>query len=133
MPTAEPVSNPNAVTTTTTITTTTANDVGLEGNKEDGAAPLYFQLTGVYTRAEARGQGLARAVANAAIERAMEEARRQGREYQLAVDVYASNTAAIVFYEKCGFVAGGSRPVDADSDPSRPELLMYYYHRHPVA
>jgi GNAT superfamily N-acetyltransferase len=118
MPTSEPLSNPSAV-------TTTASD---DGRLEGKDTPLYFQLTGVYTRAEARGQGLAQAVAKTAIERAGDEARRQGREYKLAIDVYASNTAAIAFYKKCGFVAGGPRPVDSDTDPSRPELLMYYHH-----
>jgi GNAT superfamily N-acetyltransferase len=122
MPHPEPVANPSEVTAPVGAAQRGTADVN-----------LHFQLTGVYTRAEARGQGLALAAATAAVEHAHGEALRAGRECRLGVDVYATNTAAISFYERCGFVVEGPRAADADAEPSRPELLMFYNsHSYPV-
>ncbi|KAK6072514.1 GNAT family [Seiridium cupressi] len=118
MPNAELLSNPNLASAT----------AGAHG--ETDVTPLLYQLTGVYTRAEARGQGLGQAVVKVATECTYEEARGRGRDCKLMVDVYATNTVAIAFYETCGFAIHGPRPVDSDSDDSRPELLMQYRDPH---
>jgi GNAT superfamily N-acetyltransferase len=119
MPGEEIVSNPNLSTGTTTPAE--ADTVGGDG------APLIDQLTGVYTRAEARGRGIGKAVVEVAVAYALAEMRRrQTSACKLGVDVYAANKPAISFYEKCGFAVSGPRPIDADSETARPELIMHY-------
>ncbi|KAI0125763.1 acyl-CoA N-acyltransferase [Xylariales sp. AK1849] len=120
MPQSGLLSNPNQI-------TARATDVQSNNNDE---TTLHFQLTGVYTRAEARGQGLAQAVVKVALERALGETQRHGKECTIGVVVYVTNTAAISFYEKCGFAGSGPRLGDSDSDSSRPELLLHYRHSH---
>lgn len=113
MPEAECVPNPGSVASRADTTNKTHS-------------PWLYQLTGVYTCSEARGRGLGQATVKVAIESAHEEARRQGKECRVAVDVYATNTKAISFYEKCGFVVSGPRPGDSDTEAARAELLMHY-------
>ncbi|KAH6660560.1 hypothetical protein BKA67DRAFT_548434 [Truncatella angustata] len=115
MPNSEPLSNPNVATAVT-------NPQTLENTE----TPLTYHLTGVYTRAEARGRGFGQAVVKIAVDSAHNEARRLGRECRLGVEVYATNTVAISFYEKCGFVTTGPRPADEDTEAARQELLMHY-------
>ncbi|KAI1079456.1 hypothetical protein F5B20DRAFT_165460 [Whalleya microplaca] len=94
-------------------------------------SPIPFQITGVYTRPEARGQGLGKALAKAATEHALRQANEKGRALRLSVVVYKSNRAAISFYESCGFVAGpeGGRAVfNPLKNFSAEEICMYYHH-----
>jgi ribosomal protein S18 acetylase RimI-like enzyme len=96
--------------------------------------PLHFYLTGVYTRAEARGQGLGLAVVRAAIDGAQQQQRQHNQVMGggssvgpvVDVDVYETNTVAIAFYRKCGFEIVGPRPEDEDTESLRPELVMRY-------
>lgn len=113
MPNSEVVSNPNIVSPTTS-------------SSREASAPLLFKLTGVYTCAEARGQGLGQAIVKVAVARAFSEARQRNEECRVEVDVYARNTAAISFYEKCGFRINGPRPDDTDPEDALSELIMYY-------
>ncbi|KAI4602661.1 hypothetical protein KJ359_007879 [Pestalotiopsis sp. 9143b] len=123
MPHNEVVPNPGIAADAAISTTATANDT--QGDPDDHV-PLVYQLTGVYTRAEFRGRGLGKALSRAAAEYAHADALRRGARCRLGLDVYAANTAAVAFYQKCGFAVGGPRPVDEDSDEARPELVMYY-------
>ncbi|KAI1843404.1 hypothetical protein JX265_006230 [Neoarthrinium moseri] len=116
MPESKLISSPSPAAATT-------SDV-VDGTRE----PLSFQITAVWTCPEARGRGLGRTVVKAAIAQAGQDARQRGSSYSLGVDVYAVNTAAISFYEKCGFSVSGPRPEDSDTESLRPELLMYYRH-----
>lgn len=120
MPGAEIVSNPAAADDEEQRNAT--NDDNDDGDRP----PLLYQFTGVYTRAEVRRQGLGRALSRAAAEYAHADARRRGARCRLGLDVYTANTAAIAFYQSCGFVVGGARAVDADTDHARPEVVMYY-------
>ncbi|KAF7533470.1 hypothetical protein G7054_g7050 [Neopestalotiopsis clavispora] len=120
MPGAEIVSNPAAADDEEQRNAT--NDDNNDGDRP----PLLYQFTGVYTRAEVRRQGLGRALSRAAAEYAYADGRRRGARCRLGLDVYTANTAAIAFYQSCGFVVGGARTVDADTDHARPEVVMYY-------
>ncbi|OTA82356.1 hypothetical protein M434DRAFT_37153 [Hypoxylon sp. CO27-5] len=68
------------------------------------ASPLSFQLSSVYTTPEARGKGITKAVVNTAVEEAVVYDKQQNRKLNLSVVVYASNHAAIAFYQSCSFV-----------------------------
>lgn len=78
----------------------------------DGAdAPLSYEVSGVYTRREARGRGFGTALMHAAaVERAAAEARLRGRRrFEIKTIVYATNAGAVAFYEKRGFVTARAR------------------------
>lgn len=93
------------------------------------ASPVSFQITGVYTIPEARGQGIAKTLVKAAAEQAVNYAKGQDRQLALSVVVYASNSIATSFYEGCGFVASPEGP-RASYNPlknaSTEEVCMYY-------
>ncbi|RYP61593.1 hypothetical protein DL771_010074 [Monosporascus sp. 5C6A] len=76
---------------------------------------------------EARGRGPG-SVFKVTVERAVEEMRPQGKHLELKTVVYASDTSTIAFYEKCGFVARGSRQSVNHLKDSEPvvELDMYF-------
>lgn len=98
-----------------------------EGNPS--GEPLYFQMSAVYTSPEARGQGLAKALIKAATEEARNRARGQGRPLILSVVVYATNSAAISVYERCGFMRGEEEPklvFNAFKNSSEKQLNMYF-------
>lgn len=124
MPHNDVVPNPGMAAETAISATATTNSA--QGDPDDHVS-LVYQLTGVYTRAEDRGHGLGKALSRAAAEYAHADAQRRGARCRLGLDVYAANTAAVSFYQKCGFAVSGPRPVDEDSDDSRPELVMYYH------
>lgn len=124
MPHNEVVPNPGIAVETAVSATATTNSA--QWNLDDHVSSVY-QLTGVYTRAEDRGRGLGKALSKAAAEYAHADARRRGTRCRLGLDVYAANTAAVSFYQKCGFAVSGPRPVDEDSDEARPEVVMYYH------
>lgn len=94
------------------------------------ASPMSFQIAGLYTAPEARGQGIAKAAVKTAMEYAIGYAKEKGRPLALSVVVYATNHAAISFYESCGFVAdaGGPRAsFNALKNSIDDELCMHYY------
>ncbi|RYO98540.1 hypothetical protein DL764_007047 [Monosporascus ibericus] len=83
-------------------------------------AALQQDPDALYSRPEAYGRGLSSALMKVVVERAVKEARPQGKHLELKAVVYASDTSAIAFYEKCRFVAGGSRQsVNHVRDPER--------------
>ena len=93
------------------------------------ASPLSFQISGVYTAPEARGKGIAKAVVKTTVEEAIKYAKRQMRQLDLNVVVYASNHAAIAFYKTCGFVAdpkGPRKSFNAHKNCYEVELCMHY-------
>ncbi|KAI0140143.1 hypothetical protein F4776DRAFT_662278 [Hypoxylon sp. NC0597] len=93
------------------------------------ASPLSFQLSGVYTTPDVRGKGIAKAVVNTAVEEAVMYAKQQNRKLNLSVVVYASNHAAIAFYQSCGFVADTEGPrtfFNSHKNCYEVELCMHY-------
>ncbi|KAI1387073.1 uncharacterized protein F4822DRAFT_333636 [Hypoxylon trugodes] len=93
------------------------------------ASSMSFQITGVYTAPQARGQGLAKKVVRTATEWAVGHAKKQNGHLALSVIVYATNTGAIAFYESCGFVAspdGPKRSFNAVKNPFADEICMHY-------
>ncbi|ETS87536.1 hypothetical protein PFICI_01364 [Pestalotiopsis fici W106-1] len=126
MPSQEVMSNPAAAAAAAADITVISTSASVEQSNYADGAHLLYQFTGVYTRAEVRRQGLGQALSKVAAEYAHTDARRRGGRCRLALDVYTTNTAAIAFYQKCGFVVGGPRPVDEDTDDARPEVVMYY-------
>ncbi|KAI1214057.1 uncharacterized protein F4807DRAFT_455698 [Annulohypoxylon truncatum] len=92
-------------------------------------SPLSFQISGVYTTPEARGQGFAKELIKTASEQAINSAKGQDRQLSLSVVVYASNSAAIRLYKSCGFVVGegGFRSsFNPHKNSSFEELVMHY-------
>ncbi|KAI0421016.1 hypothetical protein F5X98DRAFT_371033 [Xylaria grammica] len=121
LPNADPASNPYQVVSEAIADGITTNASGEE--------PLHFQMSGVYTSPEARGQGLAKSLIKAATAEARNRARRQGRPLMLSVVVYAANSAAISVYERCGFARGAEGPklvFNAFKNSSVEELNMYF-------
>ncbi|KAI3331793.1 hypothetical protein HD806DRAFT_169716 [Xylariaceae sp. AK1471] len=113
LPNANPVSNPYQVLSESERMPQSDGDVTNENNDTRGE-PLCFQMAAVYTSPEARGRGLAKSLIKSATEEARKKARGQGRPLVLSVVVYATNTAAISVYERCGFVR----------DPEGPKLVF---------
>ncbi|KAI0489519.1 hypothetical protein F4859DRAFT_154255 [Xylaria cf. heliscus] len=126
LPNANPASNPHQVSEAVAQSNAAAND---SKHPADGES-LCFQVSGVYTIPEARGQGLAKSLIKAATEEACNQARgQQGRPLVLSVVVYAANKAAISVYERCGFARGAEEPklvFNALKKASQRELNMYY-------
>lgn len=106
------------------------NDNDDNNNNNDASGePLCFQMSAVYTSPEARGQGLAKSLIKAATQDARSRARGQGRPLVLSVVVYATNSAAISVYERCGFAKGAAGPklvFNALKNSSDEELDMYF-------
>ncbi|KAI8957464.1 hypothetical protein F5Y11DRAFT_360822 [Daldinia sp. FL1419] len=93
------------------------------------ASSVSFQITGVYTLPEARHQGLAKILAETAIQEAVVYAKQHGKRLQLSLVVYTSNGAAISFYENCGFVADAEGPRESfnpHKNASANEICMHY-------
>ncbi|KAI1104168.1 hypothetical protein F4804DRAFT_204514 [Jackrogersella minutella] len=125
MPNPDPASNPFKFQASTEM-----RDSSDQHQNHGETSPISFQITGVYTTLEARGQGVARALVKTATEQATSIAKDQDRQLALSVVVYALNSAAIAFYKSCGFVvdAAGSR---ASSNPYKnspaDEVCMHYH------
>ncbi|KAK7738976.1 hypothetical protein SLS62_011333 [Diatrype stigma] len=123
---------------------------------EEAAGPplparVSFEVSGVYTRRDARGRGLGAALMRAAVERATAAAaaaaaagvvvssspfppQQRGRRpllLELKTIVYAANAGAVAFYKKCGFVTARSRrnvnPLKSPEPVT--ELDMYFLRR----
>ncbi|KAI1094801.1 hypothetical protein F5B19DRAFT_490019 [Rostrohypoxylon terebratum] len=130
LPNPDPLSNPLQV-------STEMRDGGDQHhNHNHGNAqvsPLSFQISGVYTMPEARGQGFAKELIKTASEQAISSAKAQHKQLSLSVVVYASNSAAISFYKSCGFVVDERGPrssFNPHKNSSSEELVMHYYHYH---
>ncbi|OTA52832.1 hypothetical protein K449DRAFT_390680 [Hypoxylon sp. EC38] len=122
LPNRDPESNPFQACTEMT----SASD---QHHNHVEASPLSFQLSGVYTTPEARGKGMAKAVVNTAVEEAVMYARQQNRKLNLSVVVYASNHAAIAFYQSCSFVTDAEGPrtfFNSHKNCYEVELCMHY-------
>ncbi|KAI0196287.1 hypothetical protein EV127DRAFT_127855 [Xylaria flabelliformis] len=127
LPNANPASNPYQVVSETIP----QSDVASSDNKnhDENSEPLCFQMSAVYTIPQARGQGLAKSLIRAATEEARNRAREHGRPLALSVVVYATNSAAISVYQRCGFASGAEGPklvFNALKNASEEELNMYY-------
>ncbi|XDG10455.1 hypothetical protein ABKA04_010070 [Annulohypoxylon sp. FPYF3050] len=125
LPNPDPLSNPLQV-------STEMRDGGDQHHNHGNAqvSPLSFQISGVYTMPEARGQGFARELIKTASEQAINSAKGQDKRLSLSVVVYASNSAAISFYKSCGFVVdeGGPRSsFNPHKNSSSEELVMHYH------
>ncbi|KAJ2987790.1 hypothetical protein NUW58_g4317 [Xylaria curta] len=123
LPNAAPASNPYQI-VSEAIPRSDAT-----ANSSHHAEPLCFQMSAVYTSPEARGQGLAKSLIEAATEEARSRAHGQGRPLVLSVVVYATNSAAISVYERCGFARGVEEPklvFNAFKNSSEMQLDMYY-------
>lgn len=87
---------------------------------------LHFRLNGMFTRPEARGQGIAKALIERFFEYGRDEASKAGKDFVCTVVVDADNTPAKTLYEKSGFVPlieepylpGSSRVVVLSKYPS---------------
>ncbi|KAI0508544.1 hypothetical protein F5B22DRAFT_391143 [Xylaria bambusicola] len=92
-------------------------DTNSNSDSDDSAnkAPVYFQMSAVYTLPTARGCGLAKALIKAATGEACDRAHSQRRPLALSVVVYPDNAAAISVYERCGF---------ARNPEEEPELVV---------
>ncbi|KAI0838976.1 hypothetical protein F5Y06DRAFT_296135 [Hypoxylon sp. FL0890] len=122
LPNRDPASNPFQASTEITG----ASD---QHHNHVEASPLSFQISGVYTVPDARGKGIAKALIKTAVEEAINDAKQQDRKLNLSVIVYASNHAAISFYESCGFVADPAGPrtsFNPHKNRSEVELCMHY-------
>lgn len=133
LPNASPASNPYQIVSKAVPQSVTNNandnDNGINNNDDASGEPLCFQMSAVYTSPEARGQGLAKSLIKAATQDAHSRARGQGRPLVLSVVVYATNSAAISVYERCGFAksVGGPKLVfNALKNSSDEELDMYF-------
>ncbi|KAI1373623.1 hypothetical protein F4677DRAFT_212783 [Hypoxylon crocopeplum] len=124
LPNADPASNPFQV-------GSEMGDGGDQHRDHEEASPVSFQISGVYTAPEARGQGVAKAVVKAAAEQAAKYAKQRGKQLALSVVVYASNTAAIAFYETCSFVVSTKGPRESFNPHknSRADELCMHYHQ----
>ncbi|KAI1459395.1 hypothetical protein F4805DRAFT_455878 [Annulohypoxylon moriforme] len=130
LPNPDPSSNPFQA-------STEMRDGGDQHHNHGNAqvSPLSFQISGVYTTPEARGQGIAKALIKTASEQALNSAKRQDKQLSLSVVVYASNNAAIALYENCGYVVneGGPRSsFNPHKNSSFEELVMHYHEPHLV-
>lgn len=136
LPNASPASNPYQIVSEAVPQSTASNadnhDDDDNNNKHESNAsrePLYFQMSAVYTSPEARNQGLAKSLIKAATHDAQRRARGQGRPLILSVVVYATNSAAISVYERCGFAKGTGGPklvFNPHKISSDEELDMYF-------
>lgn len=84
--------------------------IGGELKGADGTAanePLYFHLTGMFVEPYARRRGLGKALIDAAIGRAREEARKSDVGVRVTIDVNSGNREAKQLYEKAGFQVFG--------------------------
>ncbi|CAJ2513304.1 Uu.00g014230.m01.CDS01 [Anthostomella pinea] len=121
LPDSQPASNPSQV-----IAEMSEGD---DRHDCQDAAPMCFQMASVYTRSEARGRGLAKRLVKVAMDDAVKQAQERGRALSLSFVVYATNTAAIAFYESCGFVASAEGPTDSFNplkNSTSGELNMFF-------
>ncbi|KAI1336457.1 hypothetical protein F5Y15DRAFT_207681 [Xylariaceae sp. FL0016] len=122
LPSAEPSSNPRQW---------ASEMISREDHRDRSGEPMSFQMAGVYTRAEARGRGLAKTLIRRATDYAVEQAHKAGRPLSLSVVVYASNEAAVSVYESCGFARDPQGPV-SEYNPlkqSSSETLNMFFSR----
>lgn len=82
---------------------------------------LQWELSGVFTLPEARRQGIAAAVMEAAMEHVLKEGEPRGSDCLLAVVVYTANDGANSWYEEMGFRAYSS---GEDQGRSTSELAL---------
>ncbi len=75
-------------------------------DQDEAAAVAHWVVNGLWTRPEARRLGLALALAGLAKQWARRQSIDQGRLGLLTVVAFETNTAAIAFYNRLGFVAG---------------------------
>ncbi|KAH8808294.1 hypothetical protein F5884DRAFT_821670 [Xylogone sp. PMI_703] len=85
---------------------------------------LYFQINGMFTHPEARGQGLASRLIEEAFSFSRARAVSLGKEFAVNISVKSANTAAKTLYEKCGFKIVREE-VHSDADPSVILLMTY--------
>lgn len=84
----------------------------------------HWRINAMFTLPEARGQGTAKALIEAAKKFGTAQAEASGKDLVMSIVVDEDNVAAKSLYEKCGFVTirGESNPGD-----SRNVLLMKYH------
>ena len=86
--------------------------------------PLHWAVNGVWSLPAARRRGVGQAVMAAAARWASQQAAEAGRDGLLTTIAYETNTAAIAFYEKNGFVrCAGSQPGQVQLKMELPSLL----------
>ncbi|KAF3059405.1 putative acetyltransferase protein [Daldinia childiae] len=123
MPNPDPASNPFQVSSEMRD----GSDHHCQNHGE--ASSVYFQISGVYTLPEARRQGLAKILAETAIEEALAYSKQHGKRLELSLVVYTSNGDAISFYESCGFVTsaeGARKSFNPHKNASADEICMHY-------
>ncbi|KAF7936021.1 uncharacterized protein EAE98_002240 [Botrytis deweyae] len=73
--------------------------------KPNELAIRHYRMNGVFTLPDVRGQGVGKALIEAALKYAGGEAAVQGKAFVCSVVVESENSGARRLYERCGFVA----------------------------
>lgn len=126
MPNPDPASNPFQVSSEMK----NGSDHHHQNHQNHGeASSVRFQISGVYTLPDARRQGLAKILAETAIQEAFAYSKQHSKRLELSLVVYTSNGDAISFYESCGFVAsaeGARKSFNPHKNASADEICMHY-------
>ncbi|KAI1657129.1 hypothetical protein F4813DRAFT_92696 [Daldinia decipiens] len=125
MPNSGPASNPFQVSSEMRD----GSDHHHQNQNHGEASSVHFQISGVYTLPEARRQGLAKILAETAIEEAFAYSKQHGKCLALSLVVYTLNDDAILFYKSCGFVVsaeGTRKSFNPHKNASTDEICMHY-------
>lgn len=79
--------------------------IGDKTSDEQAMGHMHYRMNGVFTLPDVRGQGVGKALIEAALKYAGDEAAVQGKAFVCSVVVESENSGARRLYERCGFVA----------------------------